>query len=259
MKTIVAGIGLLVVLLSFTVPQRHFSKAKTLYREAGKDSGFVQKVEALKLLTQARYDLDYHPENDTLDINRPDLKPNDTIGKFYGLDNGNRIALLKDITHPNRWPTILLLIEYAPDGTVIQTEPYWAGNYLCCWKDGEWGFYRHDGGYFSIKTCETGSGFCAGDLQVFKGFAPQQNSRIYSNIWSRMCVYTAGPALACHLTSTMEIKNDTVTMHYTMEHLKERRNGKYKTVFSEKFDVKYVEREQGWAALDSTKIQDFPY
>ena len=33
----------------------------------------------------------------------------------------------------------------------------------------------------------------------------------------------------------------------------------HKTVFSEKFDVKYVEREQGWVALDSTKIRDFPY
>lgn len=47
-------------------------------------------------------------------------------------------------------------------------------------------------------------------------------------------------------------------MHYTKEHLKEGRNGKYKVTDKEKFDIKYVAHEQGWVALDSTKIHEFP-
>lgn len=47
-------------------------------------------------------------------------------------------------------------------------------------------------------------------------------------------------------------------MHYTLEHLKERRNGKYKVIDKEKFDIKYVLREQAWIALDSTKIREIP-
>jgi len=258
MKTIVAGIFFLAVLFSFTFPKRNFSKTTAVYPEVKKDSGFIQKEEAVKLLSQAKYDLGYIPEGrDTTDLYRADIKHSDTIGKYYRMSNGNQLAFIRDIIHPDR--NVYVLMEITPKHGILQSEPYDAGNYICCWENKYDGLNRHGNDYFSIKTCGTGSGYCSGELNLFKRFAPQGGNGIYNYIWSTFCVYTDGPALACHLSSTMEIKNDTVTMYYTMEHLRERRNGKYKTVFSEKFDVKYVEREQGWVALDSTKIREFPY
>ncbi len=257
MKTIVAGIFLLAVLFSFTAPKRNFSKTTDVYSEVKKDSGFIQKEEAIKLLSQAKYDLGYEPEGrDTLDINLPDIKVTDTLGKYYRMDNGNYLACVRDIIHPDR-TSVLVLMEYSPDGNVLQAELFYGGMYFCCWDNYYDTLNKHENGYYSISTCGTGSGHCSSHIHLFKGFG-QQGNDICTYIWTGWCQPGHKAMLACHLTSDMEIKNDTVTMHYTMEHLKERRNGKYKTVFSEKFDVKYVEREQGWVALDSTKIKEFP-
>ncbi|MGQ2982548.1 hypothetical protein [Flavobacterium sp.] len=260
MKTIVAGIFLLAVLFSFTTPKSNFSKAKNVYSIAKADSGFVYKEEAIKLLSQAKYDLAYDIEpgqRDTLDLNLHEIAVNDTLGKYYRMDNGNYLACLPDVIHPDRF-SVLVLIEYDPNGRVLQAEPFYGGVHFCCWDTHYDTLNRHEEGYFSITTCGTGSGHCSSYMHLIKGFG-SQGQGICSYIWTSWCQPGRRAMLACHLTSTVEIKNDTVTMHYTMEHLKERRNGKYKTVFSEKFDVKYVEREQGWVALDSTKIQDFPY
>ncbi len=257
MKTIVTGILLLVVLFEFATPKHFTSSTKTLYPEIKGDSGYIKKAEALKLLSQAKYDLGYVPEGrDTLDLGLLNIKATDTLGKFYRMENGNYLTCLQDVTHPDRIST-LLLIEYSPEGKVTQTEPYWGGMYLCCWDKAYDGFNKHTEGYYSIKTCGTGSAHCSSYTHLFKGFGPQGNG-ICDYAYTGMCKAGRRSPIACLLTSDMEIKNDTVTLHYKMEHLKERRNGKYKVTESEKFDIKYVEREQGWVALDSTKIYEFP-
>jgi|GEM_PF-1525084 len=259
MKTIVAGICLLVVLFSFTTPKRNLFKTKSVSFEIKGDSGFVYKGEAIKLLSQAKYDLAYDPEpgqRDTLDLELPDITATDTLGKYYRMDNGNYLACLPDIIHPDRF-SILVLIEYSSDGRLINAEPFYGGMHFCCWDNHYDTLSKHEEGYFSIKTCGTGSAHCSSYIHLFKGFGAQDHG-ICGYIYTGWCVPTHKAMLACHLTSTMKIKNDTVIMHYTMEHLKERRNGKYKTVFSEKFDVKYVEHKQGWVALDSTKLQNLP-
>ncbi|MEL1243199.1 hypothetical protein AAEO56_02900 [Flavobacterium sp. DGU11] len=253
MKTIVTGILFLVVLFSFNTPKINFPKAKTVYTEFRADSGYIKKGEALRLLAQAKYDLGYEQEGrDTLDLQASNYKFSDTLGKYYKIDNGNYLAFLPEVTHPDR--RVYLLMETTRDGIVLRSEPYWSGMYQCCWDKPYEGIERYGNNYFGILSCGTGSAHCSSNIHLFKGFAPQSNS-ICSYLYTGWCV---GREIACLLTSDMEIKNDTVTMHYTMEHLKERRNGKYKTVDSEKFDIKYVEREQGWVALDSTKIYEFP-
>lgn len=257
MKTIFTGILFLVVLFNFSTPKRNFSTAKPVFSASKTDSGYVRKEEAVKLLSQANYDLGYKPENrDTLVLDLPDIKVTDTIGKYYRMDNGNYLACLPDVIHPDRF-SVLVLIEYSPDSKIIRTEPFFGGMYFCCWDKSYDTLNKHEEGYFSITTCGTGSGHCSSYIHLIKGFG-SQGQGICSYAFTGMCLPGPRSPIACHLTSDMEIKNDTVTMHYTMEHLKERRNGKYKTVFSEKFDIKYVEREQGWVALDSTKIYEFP-
>ena len=220
------------------------------------DSGYILKKEAIKLLSQAKYDLGYEPEErDTFDLELINIEISDTIGKYYQTDNGNYLAFLRDIVHPDR--DIFVLMEVKADGTVLQSEPYWTGVHQCCWEKGTEGFMKYANGYFGTQSCGTGSGHCSSYIYMFKDFSPQGEG-ICSYIWTGWCQFTTTTPIACFLTSDMEIKNDTVTMHYTMEHLKERRNGKYKVIDTEKFDVKYVAREQGWVALDSTKIREFP-
>jgi hypothetical protein len=253
MKTIVTGILLLVVLFEFATPKHFTSATKTLYPEIKGDSGYIKKAEALKLLVQTKYDMGYKPEDrDTLDLEASIYKFSDTIGKYYRMDNGNYLAFLRDIIHPDR--NIFTLLEINNKGNVLRAEPYYAGMHQCCWDKHYEGLKKYPGGYFGTESCGTGSGYCSSDIYLFKNFS-EQGHGICSYVYSGWCV---GGEIACQLTSDIDIKNDTVTMHYTMEHLKEKRNGKYKTVSSEKFDIKYVEREQGWVALDSTKIHEFP-
>ncbi|RZJ69373.1 MAG: hypothetical protein EOO45_13670, partial [Flavobacterium sp.] len=183
MKTIVAGIVVLVILFNFISPKRNFSKSKSIAFATEKDSGYITKAAAIKLLSVATYEPDYTPEGrDTLDLNVADVKPTDTIGKFYLTGNGNYLTCLEDLIHPDRYP-VLLLIEYTPDGKVLRTEPFSGGMHLCCWDNAYDGFNKHEDGYFSIKTCGTGSGHCSSSLHLFKGFGPQSNG-IYSYMWT---------------------------------------------------------------------------
>lgn len=253
MKTIVTGILTLLALFQFYSPKRIISTAKSAPYEVKPDSGYIHKDEAVKLLLQAKYDLGYVPEGrDTLDLEPRYIGLTDTIGKYYRLDTGNYLVFLQDIIHPDR--NVSVLLETTPDNTILKAEPYWAGMYQCCLDKPYEVIKKYPGGYFGAASCGTGSGHCSSNIYFFKEFSPQGNS-ICSYIYTGWC---RGTQIACHLNSDIEIRNDTVIMHYKLEHLKERRNGKYKVIDTEKFDVKYVEREQGWVALDSTKIYEFP-
>lgn len=220
------------------------------------DSGYILKPEAEKLLSQIKYDTDsIEYENTTLGMDMYDIKITDTIGKFYRMDNGNHLAFLSDIIHPY-W-NMFVLLEITPEGKVLQSELYSAGMHQCCWDENSLGFKKYPNGYFGTTSCGTGSGHCSSYIYLFKDFSAQGNG-IVSYSWTNWCQFTAKSPIACHLSSTIDIKNDTVTMHYNLEHLKERRNGKYKTIKEEKFDVKYIKRDSAWIALDSTKIREFP-
>lgn len=220
------------------------------------DSGYILKKQAIDILTRVEYEsyID-NGQRDTIDFNPQNIELSDTIGKFYKLKNGKILACIEDIIRPDRRDT-KVLIELDEKGTVLNSEGYFSGMYHCCWSNRYEGFRKH-GDYFTMKTCGTGLAHCSTTIHPFKEFTPQVNG-IYSDIWTGFCEFTPTTPIACHLTSNMEIHNDTITMHYTMEHLKERRNGKYKVIGKEKFDIKYIERESGWVALDSTKIRKFP-
>ncbi|MHA3786778.1 hypothetical protein ACX0HA_01105 [Flavobacterium hauense] len=232
------------------------SQKATIFHDFTTDSGYILKPEAEKLLSQIKYDSDStEVEDAAAGMGLYDIKITDTIGKFYRMNNGNHLAFLSDITHPY-W-NVFVLLEITPEGKVLQSELYNAGIHQCCWNEGPLGFKKYANGYFGTMSCGTGSGHCSSYIYLFKDFAPQGNG-ICSYSWTSWCQFTATLPIACNLSSTIDIKNDTVTMHYTLEHLKERRNGKYKVIDKEKFDIKYVKREQTWVALDSTKISEIP-
>lgn len=240
------------ILLSIEMRKHNHTSSKKEPIGFSADSGYIQKEDAIKLLSQVKYDTDTTVTKDSIDMDLYDIKTTDTIGKFYRMENGNYLAFVYDVIHPDRY--LYMLLESTPNGTVLKSEPYWSGMHQCCWENGSLGFKKYANGYFGTQSCGTGSGHCSSYIYLFKNFTPQGHG-ICSYIWTGWCV---GGEIACNLTSDMKIKNDTVTMHYTMQHLKERRNGKYKVIDEEKFDIKYVAHKQVWIALDSTKIREFP-
>ena len=135
--------------------------------------------------------------------------------------------------------------------------------YLCCLSSNFDLFNKH-GDYYSIKTCGTGSGFCSGNIYLFKEVEPQAES-IPKSAWSTMCAFQAEgvTAIACSLTSVIDIRSDTVTMHYKLEQFEleeaeESKNEKYNVINTEFFDIEYVKRETGWIALDTTNLSKIP-
>jgi len=219
------------------------------------DSGYILKKQAIDILAQADYEYYSNKDpkiRDTTDSNAADIKSTDTIGKFYKLKNGNYLACLEDIIHTDR-PAVKVLAELDKSGKVLRSEGYHSGMYFCCWANRYEGFRKY-GPYFSVKTCGTGSGHCSTAMHLFKEFTPQDMG-IYTEIFSAWCTDIN---IACRYSSTVDIKGDAVTVHYTMQQIHEDDNGTTKVINTEKFDIKYIKRENQWIALDSTKIREFP-
>jgi hypothetical protein len=215
-----------------------------------KDSGYILKAEGLALLLKGNFDGIY---SDTINLEYyNELKDTDTIGKYYEIENGNLFACIQDLIHSG-YGSGQLLCQLAPDHTLLKSEYYSNGMYLCCWDNRYDSFQKH-GKYFTLDVCGTGSGYCSTQSYFMRGLEPEHGTTIVRGLWSTWC---SGNNLACNLTSDMEYKVDTIIMHYTLKHLKLKRNDTYKVTSSEKFNIKYIQQNSAWIALDSTKINEF--
>ncbi|KGO93077.1 hypothetical protein [Flavobacterium subsaxonicum] len=221
------------------------TKELSIYNEFIGDSGFILKQQGINLLAQVS-------GNDTIDPHGGDIKTTDTIGKYYKTYTGRYIACVLDIIHPNQ-NYVPVVIEFTNKGGILESDSFSAGMYLCCWHNNFEGFKKH-GDYFSVKVCGTGSGFCSGEIYLFKSMQDITSGTIVQTVWSNLCI--EGP-MSCRITSKMEIKLDTVIMHYKKEILKPKRKS-YKVMKTEFFDIKYIEKNAAWMALDSTKIYEMP-
>jgi len=218
------------------------------------DSGYILKPQGLALLLRGNFEGIY---NDTINLEYySELKDTDTIGKYYRMDNGNLFACIKDIIHSGSGAGHLMA-ELAPDKTMITSEYYPNGMYLCCWNNMYDGF-RRQGPYYVLDFCGTGSGHCSRGSYFMKGPGDNHGVNITTYIWTSWCTGGKNGLLACRLNSSPEFKRDTIIMHYTLQHLEEKRNDKYKVKSTEKFDIEYVKRDTAWVALDSTRIYEFP-
>jgi len=146
-----------------------------------------------------------------------------------------------------------IVAEINPIGKVIRHELFGLGRHHCCWDNAYEGFKKH-GKYFSIKTCGTGSGFCSSELYIFDTLIAQdQQNSILKYFWSSTCV----GKYSCNFYSDMEIRNDTIFMHYTSEKgvLKKR----FKIRKTEQFDLFFTGKNSKWIASDTTKFDDYQY
>lgn len=216
-----------------------------------KDSGYIQKKDALSLLLKLNM-------NDTIDLDYIKLKDNDTIGKYYKKENSqNYYACITDIINPKYYPSHFIL-EVNPKGEILKNERYTNGFYLCCWKNEFEGFTKLNDYYF-LKTCGTGSGFCSSEIYVFKEIIPQEKlNPILTSMFNGMCESYKNKILSCTLTSRIESKASSLVLHYKYNKGFITKSQKFKIKSTEIFDVEYIQKENNWIALDSTKLNQIP-
>jgi len=207
------------------------------------DSGFVSYKNGLDFLiskgiTDTSKIQEYHNNSDT-------------IGKYYKIpESGNYIVCMKESLKKLFFPTLLLL-EIQPDGNIIKKERYIHGNWDCCWKNDYEGFNKY-GQFFSLKTCTTGSGLCAGSLYVFKEVSPQDEltpiteSHYSYNYTSNVCTI---------ISSKFEAHGDFLRMYYQLDFGGRDENDSIIIHESNKFFADYYYINNKWVIPDSAALQ----
>lgn len=168
------------------------------------------------------------------------------IGKYYKTSNGNYMAC---ITTAGLFE-YLLLFEVTPAGEIVALQPYFHGNYACCYR-GELDGFGRVADYFYIKTCGTGTAYCSSELYMFREVRPQDDTG--SITASRWVGYTGEEGGYKDLTSTMEIKDDSIIMHYrAVEGIQKVNYNKVKK--SRRFEITYISVNGSWQATDTTAL-----
>lgn len=206
------------------------------------DSGYITpgNVHQLLKITQA----------DTLFTFYTDAPATDTLGKYYKMANGNYIASVAVIG-----PEGYILCEATPDGTVLKQEKYIFNNFECCWKSKD-DCLRKYGNYYTFLTCSTGTDYCGGYLYIFKEVTSQQTAPGIdkSEFYRR---WKAGKDTYHDINGEVKVTGDTVTMHYTHEVYKERKNGKRKVKLQKRLSACYTQQDGKWVIADSVKVKAF--
>lgn len=213
------------------------------------DSGFVTFKQGKEYLLELK-------KNDTIDVSIESINENDTLGKFYKKENSaNYILFLKDLL--NETSPCQFILEVDAKGEIIKSERYTNGFYLCCWDSNFDGFGKIND-YFYLKSCGTGSAFCATQLYVFKDVIPQDEMNpIIKSVFNGLCYIGKKKPMACVLDAKIETKPNSLLFHYEYKKGISRNGKKYKEI--ENFDIEYTLINKSWVANDSTKLYDIAY
>ncbi len=205
-----------------------------------KDSGYITKHKGIEFLIAAKL-------TDTLNSYWSQAKDNDTIGKYYRNPSSNSYFFCTiDLSKKYSFETHLL-IEVKSNGKILETQRFFHGNYSCCWENYYEGFNKH-GKYFGLKTCGTGSGYCASYLYLFKEILSQESQNsIPESYWSSFVI-------SQNLTSKLELKNDVLIMHYKLEKGELNENSNFKVNETRIFDVRYVFKNKKWVTRENKKF-----
>jgi len=211
------------------------------------DSGFILKKDGLPFLLSVTL-----TDTSGSQWTWSQVKDNDTIGKYYQVkQTGNFFVCTIELTKKYAFVSHLLL-EIKSDGTILKNERFIHGNYPCCWDNFYEGFKKR-GEYFYFKTCGTGSGYCGSRIYLFKNIISQDKQNAIPESYRSF----SGDGQSEVLTSTMELRENYIIMHYKLETGNVDRNSKnFKAKKKDKFDIKYILHNSNWVATDSTKIKD---
>jgi len=144
-----------------------------------------------------------------------------------------------------------LLLETTPDEKIQKAMPY-EGDYSCC-SGNHFDAFGKLNDYFYLRTCGTGTAFCRSDLYIFKNITGQESQEsVLEWYWLG---YTGVENQFEQLSSTMELKKDSIFMHYKLEKGNNKED-KQKVETTHCFDVKYVIVNGKWSATDSTELKN---
>ena len=205
-----------------------------------KDSGYIVKKKGLDFLVSSAL-------TDTLNSYWNQAKDNDTIGKYYkDHASNNYFMCFVDLAKKYSFETHML-IEVNENGEIMKKERFFHGNYSCCWKNYYEGFSKR-GKYFCLKTCGTGSGYCASYLYLFKEILPQESQNsIPEEYWS-------SSGITQKFTSQMELGNNELTMHYKLEIGELSDSSAFRADQTRTFDVNYFFKNKKWITKDESKF-----
>jgi hypothetical protein len=210
------------------------------------DSGFVLKKDGLPFLLSNRL-------TDTTDASWNHLNDNDTIAKYYRINQtGHFYYCTVDLSKKYTYETHLLL-ELTPDAKIIKSARYFHSHYSCCWGSYCDGFNRY-GDFFGIKTCATGSGFCASNLYLFKTLVQQDEQSLIPLGYLEAIGVERRPQ---RVSSTLEIKRNELIMHYLTEVGDLDEQGNFKVKKTKKMNATFIFRNNQWVCRDSAILAKF--
>lgn len=210
-----------------------------------KDSGYINKHKGIEFLLAAKL-------TDTLNSYWSQAKDNDTIGKYYRNPLSNTYFFCAiDLSNKYSFETHLL-IELKSNGKILKAERFLHGNYPCCWNNYYEGFNKY-GKYFGLKTCGTGSGYCASYLYLFNEILSQESQNSIPES------YLSSFKITQNLTSKMELKKDTLIMHYKLEEGELNDNSDFKISETRIFDVLFVFKNKKWITKENNKFDGLDF
>jgi len=259
MKRILILIIIFFPLTVFSQDERELFK-----RITAQDSGYLQKKEALLILSMAGI-------LDSTNIDHGEwVAESDTLAKYYKrTDNGNYLFAIKfdvDGTYHSH-----ILIECLPQGKVLKKEIYYHGTEYY-FKDYCSNFYKL-GDFFALKI--SSNGFPSADmfLYLFKEVTPQ-NSLNLIPIW-HWDIYDEEDdengviikTIFINCSSTMKLEKDSLIVTYITEIgvFAPVENGnedeeEFKIIEKkESLDVLYIYKNHQWHLADRENLEKLPY
>ncbi|SEW26938.1 hypothetical protein [Chitinophaga arvensicola] len=205
------------------------------------ETGLIRQKDGLKLLLA-------NGLTDTTGGRMDLTNEQDTIGRYFKMDDSpDYICCIMDRFRKDAFEANWLL-EISPAGRIVKKARFLHFNYPCCWKNAYEGFKRF-GNYYGFIQCNTGSGYCASYVYLFKEITSQEEqARIL------LAYNFEGFESTEHLTSSIDIKNDTVTVSYQLRN--EIPEALTDEIVEEKtrFEVQYRLAGKKWYAIDSSQM-----
>jgi hypothetical protein len=209
------------------------------------DSGFITKKDGLIIL---------FPDSLNINLNfywNGKLE-SDTIGKYYrDGENGNYIISVVPIIDTSYSCNPCLLIEMKPNGTIVNKVEFEHSNTSCC-VDNPYNEFGKIGDYFCLKTCSSGSGYCATYKYIFKNVIPQNMQNPIPESYYSIFSSTNSES---KLSSVFEFHDKYIIVHYLFETGTIGDNSLLKINNTEKFDIKFNFQNNTWTTTDSIKLK----
>lgn len=165
----------------------------------------------------------------------------DTIGKFFKTDSNTYVFCT---IYDRGYFLTEAKINKGRD-SVIAAEPYGHANYNCCVKSIDDGF-KKTGGFYCLKTCNTGSAYCGTAISLFKHVTPYDEAK---SITIKAGIYCD------RLRSSIELKGNDLKINYTA-HIKPCDESDIVTrPETKRITVNYHWLNNKWIVTDSSGIE----